>query len=295
MIRRCGLVEASRIGSTTCELTACALSRSPPTASASPIRGPSGSTRPSSRPGGAYSSLTSRTSNPAERSTAKSSASGRWNSLVPSSSQSIRSRPRWGRCNVSCQPSSAAQSIDRVELRRNTSSPPGRSSRAASGIQRRASHQIEAPYSESARSNEASGSGTSSAFASSRGNSIPGLLLQPPRRLQLRRRDVDADRARAAAREPGGEVRGAAAELDDVLAGHVGEDAQLGLGNPPEPPADLLCAPGSNPVLVRVLRVRPSPALAVADRVLGQLRRAHRRRTRARSRARPTRASRSRG
>ena len=58
------------------------------------------------------------------------------------------------------------QSIESVELRRKTSSPPGRSSRAASGIHRYGSHQIEAPYSESARSNDASGSGTSSAFAS---------------------------------------------------------------------------------------------------------------------------------
>ena len=63
--------------------------------------------------------------------------------------------------------------MESVELRRKTSSPPGLSSRAASGIQRYGSHQIEAPYSETATSNEASGSGTSSAFASSSGNSMP--------------------------------------------------------------------------------------------------------------------------
>ena len=61
---------------------------------------------------------------------------------------------------------SRLQSMDSVEFRMNTSSPRGRNSRAASGIQRSGSHQIDAPYSETARSNEASGSGTASALAS---------------------------------------------------------------------------------------------------------------------------------
>ena len=118
-----------------------------------------------------------------------------------------------------------------VPLTRKTSSPPGRSSRAASGIQRYGSHQIEAPYSETARSKLASGSGTSSALASTSGNSSPNSLLHRARGLELRRRDVDADRPRAAPREPGGDVRRAAAELDDVLAGDVGKRAQLRLGH----------------------------------------------------------------
>jgi hypothetical protein len=50
-----------------------------------------------------------------------------------------------------------------VELRRNTSRPPGRSTRAASGTQRYGSHQMLAPYSLIARSNDASGSGSRSA------------------------------------------------------------------------------------------------------------------------------------
>ena len=47
---------------------------------------------------------------------------------------------------------------------------------------------------------------------------IPRLRAAAPRRLELRRREVDADDARAAPREPGAEVRRPAAELDDVLA-----------------------------------------------------------------------------
>src|SRR5947208_6081303 len=58
------------------------------------------------------------------------------------------------------------QSNDSVDPRRKKSSPPGRSNRAASEIQSAGSHQIDAPYSENARSNDSSGSGTSSALAS---------------------------------------------------------------------------------------------------------------------------------
>jgi hypothetical protein len=53
------------------------------------------------------------------------------------------------------------------------SSPPGINSRAASGIHRYGSHQIDAPYSEKATSNEAAGSGTSSAFASRNSSPSP--------------------------------------------------------------------------------------------------------------------------
>ena len=60
-----------------------------------------------------------------------------------------------------------------VPLTRKTRWPPGLRSRAASGIQRYGSAQIDAPYSEIARSKLSSGSGTSSALASSRGKSRP--------------------------------------------------------------------------------------------------------------------------
>src|SRR5919202_1523390 len=73
-------------------------------------------------------------------------------------------------------PSSGVQSTTSVELRRKTSRPSGRRSRAASGIHRYGSAQMDAPYSESTRSNDASGSGTSSAAASTSGNSSPNSL-----------------------------------------------------------------------------------------------------------------------
>ena len=56
---------------------------------------------------------------------------------------------------------------------KKTSRPPRRSSRAASGIHLRGSAQSDAPYSETARSNDASGSGTASPGASTSGNSRP--------------------------------------------------------------------------------------------------------------------------
>ena len=56
---------------------------------------------------------------------------------------------------------------------RNTSRPRGRSRRAASGSQRVGSQYRLAPYSEIARSNDPSGNGTSSALASTSGNSMP--------------------------------------------------------------------------------------------------------------------------
>ncbi len=58
----------------------------------------------------------------------------------------------------------------------------------------------------------------------------PRLLLHPPGRLELRGRRVDADRARAELGEPRREVRGPAAELDDVEPRNVAERAR-----PPPP------------------------------------------------------------
>ena len=75
------------------------------------------------------------------------------------------------------------------------------------------------------------------------------LPLERPRRLQLRRRDVDADRSGSPAGEPGGDVRGPAAELDRVEAGHVRQDPRLRLGHAPEAPARLRVRPGAPPRL----------------------------------------------
>ena len=128
------------------------------------------------------------------------------------------------------------------------------------------------------------------ASASTSGNSSPVSRLIRARRLELRRRDVDADRPRAALREPGGEVRGAAAELDHVEPVDVAEDVQLGLGDRPDAPRDLVERPVVGGALVGVLGVRLGPERGVLRSVVTP---AHRG-TRARSRARPTRASRSR-
>ena len=91
----------------------------------------------------------------------------------------------------------------------------------------------------------------------------PGLGHQPPRGVELRGRDVDADRPRAELREPRREVRGAAAELDDVEARDVAEDVQLGLVDRPDAPGDLVERPVVRRVLVGVLRVRLRPELRV--------------------------------
>ena len=59
----------------------------------------------------------------------------------------------------------------------NTSFPPGRSSLAASGIQRAGSHHKLAPHSEMARSKRPEGSGTSAASAWMRGKEIGVTVL----------------------------------------------------------------------------------------------------------------------
>ena len=56
-----------------------------------------------------------------------------------------------------------------------TSSPPGRNRRAASGIHRSGSHHSDAPYSEKAMSNDASGRGTASALAFRNSRPSPNL------------------------------------------------------------------------------------------------------------------------
>jgi len=73
-------------------------------------------------------------------------------------------------------PASGAQRIAIAELTRNTSRPPGRSSRAASGIQAYGSHQMLAPYSEIAKSKLASGYGTRSALPCSSSKSMPNSV-----------------------------------------------------------------------------------------------------------------------
>ena len=118
----------------------------------------------------------------------------------------------------------------------------------------------------------------------------PRLGHHPPRRLELRRRDVDADRPRAALREPRREVRGAAAELDDVESRDVAEHAELGFVDPPDAPGDLVERPVRRGGVVRVLAVGLGPEREVLRGVAMPVHRG----TRARSRAPQTRASPSR-
>src|SRR5438876_908703 len=118
----------------------------------------------------------------------------------------------------------------------------------------------------------------------------PELLVHPLRRLELGGRNVDADdTARSEALQPGAEVPGAAAELDDLLAGYLGQRPDLALGKAPLAPGDLVLSPRLASAGVRVLLVGARPALAV-DRDVIRL--SHR--TRVRSRAARTQASPSR-
>src|SRR6185436_7234865 len=89
--------------------------------------------------------------------------------------------------------------------------------------------------------------------------------------------------------QPGAEVAGAAAELDDLLAGYLGQPLDLALGKAPLAPGDLVLSPRLASAGVGVLLVGARPALAV-DRDVIRL--SHR--TRARSRAEPTQGSPSR-
>src|SRR3954468_5953270 len=103
-----------------------------------------------------------------------------------------------------------------------------------------------------------------------------GLPLHATRRLELRRRGIDADDARASTGEPGGEVRGAAADLDNVEAFDVAEEVQFTLGLLPDAPVDLLGCPRPLGLRVRVLRIGAGPVGDVRVDVVRPLRRAHR-------------------
>src|SRR5689334_25435514 len=73
---------------------------------------------------------------------------------------------------------SGEHTVTRTVVVWNTSLPPGRSSLAASGIQRAGSHHKLAPHSEVARSKRREGSGTSAASAWMRGKEMPNRSWQ---------------------------------------------------------------------------------------------------------------------
>ena len=130
----------------------------------------------------------------------------------------------------------AEQSTSSGELVRKTSRPPGRSSRAASAIQRsgrtRGSRRTPRARSRSSR-RAAAPPRRRPRRAGTRGRARPACARAVASWL------VDwsiADRPRAAAGEPGREVGGAAAELDRVEAVDVGQRADLRLGDLPDAP-----------------------------------------------------------
>ena len=73
--------------------------------------------------------------------------------------------------------SSSQQTIDSGELCENANSPPGRSSRAASGTVRYGSPKVMPPWSQKTTSKLASGNGTSSALACTSGKSTPAASI----------------------------------------------------------------------------------------------------------------------
>src|SRR5262249_20085105 len=89
------------------------------------------------------------------------------------------------------------------------------------------------------------------------------LLLHPPCGVELGGRDVHAAGSSARPGEPRREIRGAAAELDDVEAGDVAEDAQLRLAPFERAPDDLPASPLVLGVGIVELGIRARPVRPV--------------------------------
>jgi hypothetical protein len=93
------------------------------------------------------------------------------------------------------------------------------------------------------------------------------FLLKPPGASELHGGVVDPDDASFTAREPGRDVAGSAAELDDIPADNIAEDVQLRLRNAPDPPTRLGRRP-CPPASIDVLRGPPTPDLPIAPEVV---------------------------
>jgi hypothetical protein len=89
------------------------------------------------------------------------------------------------------------------------------------------------------------------------------VLLAAAGRRELGRREVHGNRAPAAAGQPGGDVRRAAAELDDVTAVDLAQGAQPAVGDGEQSPGDLVRRPGPSGIGVRELGVDRSPQRSV--------------------------------
>ena len=196
-----------------------ARARSLRSATSSPTPRSSGSTRGRPRRPAANSSTSRSTSKPFARRTSIQSPWPSWNSISSGALHSMRCSPRCGRWSVSTGPPSAVpQSTASVELRRKTSCPPGRSSRAASGIH---FARIAPDRRAVLRDDEVEDSrpAARSPRRSPRRTAARARTRPPSARAVSSCAGVTSTPTtpRAAPREPRAEVRGAAAELDDVL------------------------------------------------------------------------------
>ena len=146
-----------------------------------------------------------------------------------------------------------------VELRRKTRRPPGRSRRAASGIHRCGSAQIDAPYSESDESNDASGKGTSSPVASTSGNSTP--VSRCSRRAVSSCAGVGSTPTTRAPRRASQAEKYAVPQPSSTMSSPSTspEDVQLRLGRLPRAPGDVLLRPRALGGGVRVVGVLLRP------------------------------------
>ena len=95
------------------------------------------------------------------------------------------------------------------------------------------------------------------------------LALASARRRELSRRHVDADGTGSASGQPRRNVRGAAAEFDDVEVTDFTEGAQRCLRDTEDSPGDFRRRPAVACLLVRVVGVGLRPAFSVAPCVVG--------------------------
>ena len=139
-------------------------------------------------------------------------------------------------------PSSSAEHRER-RVAEEDEQAAGRSRRAASGSHLDGSHQIDAPYSETTRSNDGVREPVVLGVRLEELEPEPELRVHPPRGRELRGRQVDSDDARAPRRASHApKYASAAAELDHVLPGDVRQHAHVRLRDA-DAPGDLLLRP----------------------------------------------------
>ena len=93
------------------------------------------------------------------------------------------------------------------------------------------------------------------------------VLLTPSGRVELRTAQVHADRVCTGAGEARRQERRAAAELGDVEAANVAEQADLGLGQTEQPPTDPVRHPLAVRIGIREPFVHERPQVTVTGKV----------------------------